>query len=132
MAERTTISRFTPSRTAPEILEDILVQRHALLLDVIERIEESVTTDNKHHLLFIGARGCGKTHLISIIDHRLQNREELQDQLRIAWLNEDETSTSLLDLLLRIYRALASRYAQELDCDQLQALYDLTSSQALA
>ena len=72
MQERPTISRFTPSRTKPEILESILVQRHAMLEDAMERIEESVTTDNKHHLLFIGSRGCGKTHLISIIDYRLQ------------------------------------------------------------
>jgi hypothetical protein len=36
--------------------------------------------------------------------------EELSGRLRVAWLNEDETTTSFLDLLLRIYRGLADEF----------------------
>ena len=62
-------------------------------------LRESALTDNKHHLLFVGPRGCGKTHLLALIVHRLEHQADLADRLRIAWLNEDETSISFLDLL---------------------------------
>lgn len=126
------ISRFTPSRTAPKILEEIFVQRDELLADTIERIQDSVFSENKHHLLFIGPRGCGKTHLISIINHRLQMRDDLKCRLRIAWLNEDETSTSFLKLLIRIYNALAANYPNEFSFGDLELICDLPKEQALA
>jgi DNA replication protein DnaC len=109
MAQREFISRFSPNRTNPEILEKIFVQRQDLLEQSVAVLRESALTRNKHHLLFVGPRGCGKTHLLALIVHRLQQQADLADRLRIAWLNEDETSISFLDLLLRIYRALSDR-----------------------
>ena len=105
--QRKFISRFSPNRTDPEDLERINVQREDLLARSVAALRESVLTENKHHLLFIGPRGCGKSHLLTLIVHRLQGQADLADGLRIAWLNEDQTSTSFLDLLLRICRALA-------------------------
>ena len=58
---------FTPSRTDPRDIEDIFVQRHELIQDAVERVRESALTGHKHHLLFVGPRGCGKTHLITLI-----------------------------------------------------------------
>jgi tetratricopeptide (TPR) repeat protein len=125
MPDRPFLSRFTPSRNDPEILEAIFVQRHELARDTVERIHESAVSGNMHHLLFIGPRGSGKTHFVSLIFNRLTRREDLHERLRIAWLGEDETTTSFLDLLLRIYRALQQRYAKEFPADALQALYEL-------
>jgi tetratricopeptide (TPR) repeat protein len=113
MADRVFLSRFTPSRTDPETLERIFVQREALAKDAEERLRESARTGNMHHLLFIGPRGSGKTHLVALIFHRLVVREDLSDRLRVAWLAEDETTTSFLKLLLRIHRALVQRYPEE-------------------
>ncbi len=113
MANSVFLSRFTPSRTDPEILERIFVQREALAKDAEERLRESAGSGNMHHLLFIGPRGSGKTHLVALIFHRLAAREDLADRLRVAWLAEDETTTSFLKLLLRIHRALAQRYPEE-------------------
>jgi tetratricopeptide (TPR) repeat protein len=121
---------FTPSRTSPEILEAILVQRHDLLKDAVERVRESVLTAHKHHLLFVGPRGCGKTHLVSLIVSRLLADGELGDAMRLAWLNEDETSSTLLDLLLKIHAALQKRYPDEYRPDQLLAAYDLPAQAA--
>jgi len=123
MSQPKFISRFSPNRTAPEDLEQIFVQRQGLLAEAVALLRESALTGNKHHLLFIGPRGCGKTHLLALIAYRLGNQADLADGLRIAWLNEDETSTSFLDLLVRIYRALASRYPQEFPVGELKALY---------
>lgn len=131
MVGKALISRFTPSRTPPEVLEAIFVQRQALLADALERIEESATTGNKHHLLFIGPRGCGKTHLVALINHRAAALDRLKNKLRIAWLNEDESSISFLDLLIRIYRALAERYPEEFPPAGLEALFGLPEAQAL-
>jgi hypothetical protein len=113
MADRAFLSRFTPSRTDPAILERIFVQREALARDTVERVRESVLTGNKHHLLFIGPRGSGKTHFVSLIHHRIAADDSLRDRMRIAWLAEDETTTSFAKFLQRIYRALADRYPDE-------------------
>lgn len=109
----TFLSHFSPQRSSPEDLEKILVQRAALLASSVAKLRESVLTTAKHHLLFIGPRGAGKTNLVALIHHRLQSQTDLAENLRIAWLNEDETSSSFLKLLLRIYRALAARYPAE-------------------
>jgi transcriptional regulator with AAA-type ATPase domain len=63
---------FTPSLMDGETLEVIFVQREALAADLVERIRESVLTQNKLHTLIIGARGMGKTHLVSLVHYRVQ------------------------------------------------------------
>jgi predicted AAA+ superfamily ATPase len=128
---RKTIWVFTPSRTDPKDLEFILVQRHELLQDAVERIRESGLTDHKHHLLFVGPRGCGKTHLVTLIVSRLSEDDDLADRLRIAWLNEDETSTTLLELLIRIHSALEKRYPEEFRGERLGPAYDMKPEAAL-
>jgi tetratricopeptide (TPR) repeat protein len=117
------LSRFTPSRTAPEVLERIFVQRGALLKDAEERIRESAVSGNKHHLLLVGPRGSGKTHFVSLIFHQLSARDDLRERLRIAWLAEDETTTSFFKLLLRICRALGECYPDEFPAEALEPLY---------
>ena len=130
MNDRPFLSVFTPSRTPPEILEAILVQRHALLTDAVERVSESATSGNKHHLLFVGPRGTGKTHLVTVLVHRLGLETDLQKDLRIAWLNEDETSTSLLELWQRIHTALAKRYPEEFASAALEPMFDMSPDDA--
>ena len=121
---------FTPSRTDPADLEFILVQRQRLLQDAVERVKESVLTAHKHHQLFVGPRGCGKTHLATLIVSRLASDVTLSDRLRIAWLNEDETCTTLLEFLLKIHAALAKRHPSEFNADQLAAAYELKPAEA--
>lgn len=125
------ISRFSPNRTSPDVLEQMYVQRHDLLAKAFSLLRESALSESKHHLLFIGPRGSGKTHLLALIHHRLENDAELQDCLRIAWLNEDETSTTFLDLLIRIYRALAVRYPSEFPKEDLSRIYGRNATEAL-
>ena len=119
---------------APETLEAILVQRHALAEHLVELIRVSALTDNKHFQLLIGPRGIGKTHLVSLIYHRLVKMEDLRDKLLIAWLQEEEWGiASFLDLLRGIFRAIAKEYPAayeaELD-DDVEKLYDLSPEQA--
>lgn len=50
--------------------------------------------------------------------------------MRIAWLNEDETSTSLLELLRRVHEALSKRYPDEFKREALEPLFDLAPEEA--
>ncbi|MFT4556958.1 MAG: tetratricopeptide (TPR) repeat protein [Porticoccaceae bacterium] len=129
MTENDFIWRFTPSRTDPEVLESIFVQRENLLTSILDRVSESATTDNKHHLLLIGQRGIGKTHLISLLNYRIQQKAELAKQLRIAWFLEDETITSFVQLLKRIYQLLSEEYPAEFPIEWLNDLLDESSEQ---
>ncbi|NJR75874.1 MAG: MarR family transcriptional regulator, partial [Scytonema sp. CRU_2_7] len=130
----TFLSRFTPSLMAPEILEAILVQRHQLADYLVELIRESALTANKHFRLLLGMRGIGKTHMITLVYHRVSKMKDLHDKLVIAWLREEEWGvTSFLDLLLRIFRALQKEYPAEYDAklnQQVEALYQLSQQEA--
>ncbi|MCY7383199.1 MAG: tetratricopeptide repeat protein [Microcoleus sp. CAN_BIN18] len=126
--KNTLISRFTPSLMAPETLEAILVQRHKLANYLVENIRESALTANKHYQLLIGPRGIGKTHLVSLIYHRISKMEDLQDKLLIAWLREEEYGiASFLDLLIAILRAIGKEYPAEYQAklhDAVEGLYE--------
>ncbi|MCC3437088.1 MAG: tetratricopeptide repeat protein [Microcoleus sp. PH2017_05_CCC_O_A] len=119
---------------APETLEDILVQRHTLANYLVDKIRDSATTDSKYFQLLIGPRGIGKTHLVSLIYHRVAKMEDLQDKLLIAWLREEEWGiASFLDLLRGIFRAIAQEYPAAYQAqlhDEVEKLYDLSLEQA--
>ena len=119
---------------SPETLEAILVQRHALAEHLVELIRVSALTDNKHFQLLIGPRGIGKTHLVSLIYHRVVKMEDLRDKLLIAWLQEEEWGiASFLDLLRGIFRAIAKEYPEVYQAelhDDVEKLYDLSPEQA--
>ncbi|MGB9594992.1 MAG: winged helix-turn-helix transcriptional regulator [Candidatus Poribacteria bacterium] len=121
------ISRFTPSLMKYEDLEAIFVQRESIANRIVELIRDSVITPTKHHILLIGPRGIGKTHLIAIVYHRIKKMDDLQDRLLIAWLREEEWGvTSFLDLLMRIFRALLDEYDDQWLKDQVESLYGLS------
>ncbi|TAG86770.1 MAG: MarR family transcriptional regulator, partial [Oscillatoriales cyanobacterium] len=119
---------------SPETLEDILVQRHTLANYLVDKIRDSATTDSKYFQLLIGPRGIGKTHLVSLIYHRVAKMEDLQDKLLIAWLREEEWGiASFLDLLRGIFRAIAQEYKEAYQAqlhDEVEKLYDLSLEQA--
>lgn len=116
---------FTPSQLPPEELEKLFVQRHELLRDAEARVKESATTGNKHHLLFVGPRGSGKTHFVSLLVHRLDSDPDLRSLLDVAWLNEDETCTGFLDLLIKIYEALAKRDPVRFGEERIDPVYEM-------
>ncbi|MEZ2301576.1 MAG: tetratricopeptide repeat protein [Microcoleus sp.] len=132
--KNTFISRFTPSLMSPETLEDILVQRHTLANYLVDKIRDSATTDSKYFQLLIGPRGIGKTHLVSLIYHRVAKMEDLQDKLLIAWLREEEWGiASFLDLLRGIFRAIAQEYPAAYQAqlhDEVENFYELSPEQA--
>ena len=101
------LSRFTPSLLSRDALEAMFVKRESLAQSIVDGIQESATTGNKHYVLVVGPRGIGKTHLVSLIYHRIAGNPLLSDRLLIAWLREEEWGVaSYLDFLLVILRSL--------------------------
>ncbi|MCC5828526.1 MAG: tetratricopeptide repeat protein [Phycisphaeraceae bacterium] len=101
------LSRFTPSLLPPEALEHMFVQRSRLAGTIVAGLRESGLTSGKHYYLVTGPRGIGKTHLVSLVYHRLRRDKDLRAKLRIAWLREEEWGVaSYLDLLLVILRTV--------------------------
>lgn len=118
-----------------EVLEEIFVQRERLAERTVRQVRESILTGPPSHTLFVGPRGIGKTHLVSLIYHRLKALPELKERLAVAWLPEDEGSVaSFLDLLVAILHAMSaddSSLAVWLR-PRLDALYDSRDTEAEA
>ena len=107
------LSYFTPSLMAPETLQAMLVQREPLLARCLDNVMDSLRTGSSHHTLLVGPRGIGKTHLISLLHHRLTQTPETQDKALIAWMREEEWGvTSFFELVLRILRTLDASYPE--------------------
>jgi tetratricopeptide (TPR) repeat protein len=101
------VSVFTPSLMSAEDLEHIFVQREPLAKDLVKRIVNSTKGSGKEHSLLIGMRGMGKTHMVSLVYHRIRSIPKIQDKILIAWLREEEWGVdSWLDLVMRIFRSI--------------------------
>ena len=131
MKNNLTLSRFTPSMLNLQTLEYIFVQRERLSGRLVKLFNSKNPKGSKHHVLLIGPRGIGKTHMVSLVYHRLRQFDDLDRRLLVAWLREEEWGvTSYLDLLLRILRSLKEEYSDvELE-SQIVALLQLSPQNA--
>ncbi|WP_230672491.1 hypothetical protein [Rathayibacter sp. Leaf248] len=82
-------SRFTPSLMQEADLETLFVARENLLGMVAGRIDEAVVSDSRSHLVFVGPRGAGKTHLTSLNYYRAKRRDDFGARFALSWLPED-------------------------------------------
>lgn len=129
----TFLSRFTPSLSNPESLIAITTGRDKELSRAIELLSDSIKTSAKHHVLFVGPRGIGKTHLISLISHYLGKDETLENQMLKIWFKEEEWGiSSFLDLLIRILGNLAETEQADITAADIESLYDLDAGEAEA
>lgn len=105
------LARFTPSLMGAEALESIFVKRNNIADRIVELAQDSAKSGTRHQTLIVGPRGSGKTHLLSIIYHRLFDHAAPGKRLNIVWLREEEWGiTSLLDFLIRTIKTLADTY----------------------
>ncbi len=128
MANNAYHSFFTPSLSDHETLEALFVAREQLAERIMTGIRESSENRDKLQVLLLGPRGIGKTHLVSLLYHRVKNDNSLSDLLRIAWLPEDSYLAGYQDLLMLILRQLQNEYSlTELD-RQLENVLDLNDA----
>jgi len=116
-------STFNPSAMPSELIEATFVQRQSVADRLVDIFEESARRESKHNVLLVGPRGIGKSHLVSLVYHRLKAKGDLAEKLCIAYLKEDEWGVnSFLDLLLRTLRAVY----EELDLEVPDTVGDLS------
>lgn len=95
-----TRSIYRPSRMDGDLLETLFVgeERHRLADAIVERVERALQSQERNHTLVVGRRGAGKTHLVSLVAHRLATGPTTPAPV-VAWLPEDP-------LLIASYRDL--------------------------
>ena len=96
-----TAARFTPSLLDEATLEALFVGRHHFVDDCVARVRKAATTTARSAKLFVGPRGAGKTHLLSLVNYRCRKLEEFGKTFQIAWLPEDPWTIDTLTSLLR-------------------------------
>ena len=95
------IGLYRSGVTSPERLRHTSVAREHLLGNAIESLRGSVGRKSKNHLLFIGPRGIGKTHLLSCIEDAIQSDEALNASVVVVRFPEESNRTlSFADFLI--------------------------------
>lgn len=114
MSPAPTLSRFTPSVMDRELLERLFVARQRVLDEVVRRVEAASTSTERNHTLLVGPRGAGKTHLVSLVAHRVRDLVGEGTGVQLAWLPEDPwTLVSYRHLLAAVAARLEPRVAHE-------------------
>lgn len=113
-----------------ELIEGAFVQRQSLAERLVDLFEQSARRESKHNVLLVGPRGIGKSHLVSLVYHRLKAKGDLGNKLCLAYLREDEWGiNSFLDLLLRTLRAAFDEAGLEIP-EVIKDLSELSKAQA--
>ena len=95
------IGLYRSGVTSPERLRHTSVAREHLLDNAIESLRGSVDRKSKSHLLFIGPRGIGKTHLLSCIEDAVQSDQALGSRAVVVRFPEESNRTlSFADFLI--------------------------------
>ena len=95
------IGLYRSGVTSPERLRRTSVAREHLLDNALESVRGSAGRRSKSHLLFIGPRGIGKTHLLSCIEDAVQSDEVLGASVVVVRFPEESNRTlSFADFLI--------------------------------
>ena len=90
------IGLYRSGVTSPERLRHTTVAREHVLENTIASLRGSVPRKSKGHLLFIGPRGIGKTHLLSCIEEAVRSDTVLDERIVVARFPEESNRISLL------------------------------------
>ena len=104
---RTPIGLFRAGLTAPDRLEQTTIGREEMLADLLEKLQRSTGKKTHQHYVFIGPRGIGKTHFLSLLVHRIESSPDLCGRFTIVrFAEETHRLLSFADFLLRICEIL--------------------------
>jgi tetratricopeptide (TPR) repeat protein len=106
--------------TGPEHRRSITVGRQSLFQDTIEILCKGIGKKPKHHFLFIGPRGIGKTHLLSLIEDEVRRDQELAVGYHVVRFSEESHRVlSFGDFLLGVCEILRDTLPDEPEWKQL-------------
>ena len=105
----------------------ITVGREAMLHDVIEILRSGIGRKPRHHFLFIGPRGIGKTHLLSLIEDEVNEQSDLNRAYHVVrFPEESHRLLSFSDFLLIVCELLRDALPEE---QQWAELYQRLSTE---
>jgi tetratricopeptide (TPR) repeat protein/DNA-binding MarR family transcriptional regulator len=105
-------SRFTPSLMPHELLERLFVAREKTLERILACVAASASGLERNHILLVGPRGSGKTHIVSLAYYRVRALQGAGSALQLAWLPEDPWTIVSYQHLLQ---AIAARLEPPLE-----------------
>lgn len=93
--------------TPEDRLLSTTVGRQAMLDDILEKLERSAKKKGGQHYLFIGPRGIGKTHFLTLIDNAIKKEGTLNKNYTvIRFPEESHRILSYADFLLGVVEIL--------------------------
>lgn len=110
-----TLLSFGVKSVNPEILEKLLIGRQKAA-DYLYDAAKSISEDGiNQHILVIGQRGMGKTHLLRVLFHRIQPFIK-EKKVIVAYFSEEEYGiANYFDFLVRILNSFLKWYGEEQD-----------------
>ena len=116
------IGLYRSGVTSPERLRHTTVAREHVLDNTIASLRGSVRRKSKNHLLFIGPRGIGKTHLLSCIEDTIRSDTALGERIVVARFPEESNRVlSFADFLIGLCGILSEVLEHELRWAELLA-----------
>ncbi|MBV6498581.1 MAG: hypothetical protein CJBNEKGG_00806 [Prosthecobacter sp.] len=117
MPENNRHSHFGFYRTGlmtPEHRRFVTVGRGHVLEDLLDALRKNAGRAARHHALFIGLRGMGKTHLLSLIEDEIHHDPGLAAHYTVVRFPEESLRTlSFADFLLGMLEILATNHPEE-------------------
>ena len=111
---RSYLGLFRAGLSTPEHRQFITVARDSMVKDIVDHLQRSMSRKSKHHLMFIGPRGSGKTHLLSLIEDQIAKQHELAGHYVVARFPEESNRTvSFADFLLGLCEILRDQLPDE-------------------
>ena len=108
------IGLYRSGVTSPERLRHTTVAREHVLDNTIASLRGSVPRKSKSHLLFIGPRGIGKTHLLSCIEDGVRSDTALDERIVVARFPEESNRIlSFADFLIGLCGILCEVLKEE-------------------
>ena len=100
---------YTPSRDDPQRLDARTTGRDGALAAIRRVLTSAANSRNRAHLLLVGPRGAGKSHVLEVGLHRARRDGLLDGSVRVARLPEDAVGiTTASDVLVEVVRGLGS------------------------
>jgi DNA-binding MarR family transcriptional regulator len=117
----TALTVYTPSAMAPALLESITVGRVRELAAIIDALKAAATSETRSHVLVIGPRGSGKSHLLTLAANRVRSEPDLAERLLVVQLPEEDYSIlSYRDLLVAVLHDIGDHVDPSSEPDQLE------------
>ncbi len=119
--------KYNPQKVDPKELEAVTIGREELLARLERRLRREASEAHPQHLVLVGPRGIGKTHLLKILYHRCLDDPDLsQAWLPLLFPEELHDVVDLRTFYRRVLRELNNKLGKS-DAEVSAAFSDVDS-----